>query len=149
MIFIKKFALALTTTAAALIMAGCGITVGRTSNNTPINSTRSSNWLEGSSAAATKPISVTIDANAGDLKVCDAVRQYLLRISDPKLFKSFTIVKVTKGKSPSGQPLWSLYMNVRQQPGTASGYGEGMNTRYVDLTQTSSGYEVTGLATGP
>ena len=148
MIFIKKFALALTTTAVAFIIAGCGVTAGRTSNNTAVNSTRSSNLLEGSSTA-TKPISVTIDANAGDSKVCDAVRQYLLRVSDPKLFRSFTIVKVTKGKSPSGQPLWSLNMIVSQQPGTASGYGEGMNTRYVDLTQTSNGYEVTGLATGP
>lgn len=101
------------------------------------------------STATATTVPVIIDANNGNQKLCEAIKKYLVKVSDPKLFKNFEIVKVSQdNKGPMGHTEWIVTLIVHHQPGIRTAYNEGVNTRIVGLTIKNGSYQVNSLATG-
>jgi hypothetical protein len=102
----------------------------------------------GSSTAHHTVVPVVISKTSGNTKLAEAIQKYLQRVSDPTIFKQFTIIKVTYQGKHFGHAEWTVQLNVKHQPHKSSAFNEGMNYRYVTFSQKNGQYIVTGLATG-
>ena len=94
-------------------------------------------------------VPVTISKTCNNVKFAQAIQTYLVRVSDPTIFKHFIILDVTYwGKTHDGVDVWQVKLDVQHQPNKRSAFGEGINDRFVIPVIKDNQYFVTGLATG-